>query len=218
MAAYGLTDDADDAFHRADMLAREALADDPQLWLGHMVLATTAVGRLRWGDAVAHADDAVRLAPEHPTALMSGALICIRAGEWEQATAMADKALRLNPGLPAYVHSLTAVGRLLADDDAGAFVAASLVHVEGMPWGPLYRALALAGLGRVDEGWREMREATRTHPEILEDPRAYLLSGFRFTDEQLATMLRHFEPFTRKGRHTPSSADPPLGDDDTLNG
>jgi hypothetical protein len=62
-----------------------------------------------------------------------------------------------------------------------------------------------------------MLEATRTHPEILEDPQAYLLSGFRFDEEQLATMLRHFEPFTRKGTHTPSSADPPLSDDDALN-
>lgn len=218
MAAYGLTDDADDAFHRADMLAREALADDPQLWLGHMVLATTAVGRLRWGDAVAHVDDAVRLAPEHPTALMSGALICIRAGEWEQATAMADEALRLNPGLPAYVHTLAAVGRLLADDDAGALAEASLVHVEGMFWGPLYRALALAGLGRLDEGWREMKEAVRLNPQILEDPRAFLLGGFRLDADQLETMLRHFEPFTAARKNAPSSEDDPSGDDGSMGG
>jgi tetratricopeptide (TPR) repeat protein len=200
MAAYGLVDSADDAFHDADSLAREALAEDPTLWLAHIVLATTAVGRQHWDEAVAHADDAVQLAPQHPTALASAALICLRANDWSRAAAWADEALRLNPDLPAYLHVLLAVDCLLRGDDARALAEASLVDVPGMPWGPLYRALALSGLGRTEDAAREMREADRINPHILEDPRAFLLGGYRLDDEQLDTLLRLFAPVLDEAR------------------
>lgn len=200
MAAYGLIADAEEAFQRADELAREALANDPHLWLAHMVLATTAVGRLHWDEAVAHADDAVRLAPEHPTALASAALICLRANEWPRATAWAEQALHLNPALPAYLRVLLALDCLLRNDDAGALAEASLVDVPGTPWGPLYRGLALSGLGRIDDAARELRAAARITPEIAEDPRAYLLSGLRLDDDQLEGLLRRFEPLMSDAR------------------
>ncbi len=199
MAAYGFVDDAEDAFRTADALAREALAEDPHLWLAHIVLATTAVGRHRWDEAVAHADDAVRLAPEHPTALASAALICVRANEWPRALAWAGKARGLNPGLPAYLRLLVSLDCLLRDDDAGALAEASLVDVPGNPWGPLCRALALSGLGRIEDAARELREVERVQPEILEDPREFLLGGFRLDDDQLAGLLRRFKALIEVG-------------------
>lgn len=200
MATYGLVDDPDQDFNRADELAREALAKDPHLWLAHLVLAATAVGRQRWDEAVAHADAGVRLAPEHPTALASAALICLRANDWARASAWAAQALRLNPDLPPYLRVLLAVDCLLRDDDAGALAEASLVDVPDMEWGPLYRGLALSGLGRVDEAARELQEAARIKPAIAEDPQAYLLSGLRLDDEQLAGLLRRFEPLAVDAR------------------
>ena len=194
MAAYGLVDDAEQSFVQADDLAREAIAGDPNLFLPHMVLASTAVGRQRWDEAVAHADTAVQMAPEHPTALASAALVCLRANDWARASAWAEQALRLNPGLPAYLRVLLAVDCLLRDDDAGALAEASLVDVPGMEWGPLYRGLALSGLGRVEEAARELEEAARIKPEIGEDPRAYLLGGLRLDDQQLDALLRRFQP------------------------
>jgi tetratricopeptide (TPR) repeat protein len=210
MGAYGLADDPDDAFSSADALAREALAEDPRLWLGHMILATSAVGRQHWDEAVAHAEDAVRLAPEHPTALASAALICVRAGEWPRASSWADEALRLNPALPAYLRVLIAVDCLLRDDDAGALAEASLVDVPGAPWGPLYRALALSGLGRTEDATRELREAQQITPLIGEDPRAFLLSGFRLDDDQLDTLLRRFPPLTDRLRIPEQAVSPEM--------
>lgn len=213
MTVYGLVDGADDAYRRADALAREALAEDPQLWLAHMVLATTAVGRQHWDEAVARADAAVELAPEHPTALASAALICLRANEWTRASAWASEALRLNPSLPAYLRVLLALDCLLRGDDAGALAEASLVDVPGTEWGPLYRGLALAGLGRTDDAARELQEAARIKPEILEDPRAFLLSGLRLDEDQLAVLLRLFEPLTGiriPEQVTPAEASSPL--------
>ncbi len=195
MAAYGLVDSAEEAFRAADSLAREALAEDPQLWLAHMVLATTAVGRQQWEEAVARADDAVRLAPEHPTALASAALICLRANEWTRASAWADEALRLNPALPAYLRVLLALDCLLRGDDAGALAEASVVDVPGMPWGPLYRGLALSGLGRLDDAARELRAAAQIAPEIR-DPRTYLAAFLRLDGDQLDGLVRRFEPLT----------------------
>jgi TolB-like protein len=192
MAAYGLVDDPEAAFTQADALAREALAEDPHLWLAHLVLAATAVGRQHWDEAVAHAEAGVRLAPEHPTALASAALICVRANDWPRATAWADEALRLNPGLPSYLHVLLAVDCLLRDDDAGALAEATLVDVPGMPWGQVYRALALSGLGRLDDAARELHEAARIEPAIVEDPRAWLMASHRFDDDQLERLLRRF--------------------------
>jgi tetratricopeptide (TPR) repeat protein len=192
MAVYGLVDDAEATFVMADALAREALAEDAHLWLAHMVLATTAVGRHRWDEAVAHADDVVGLAPEHPTAIASAAMICVRANAWARATAWADRALRLNPALPTYVRVLLAVDCLLRDDDAGALAEATLVDVPGMPWGPLYRGLALAGLGRLEDADRELQEAERLHPGLLADPAAYLLGGFQLDDDQREALLRRF--------------------------
>jgi len=194
MGAYHLVEDVDQAFVRADELSREALTKDPHLWLAHMVLGSTAVARLRWDEAVAHADAAVALAPEHPTALASAALICLRANEWPRASSWAREALRLNPGLPPYIRVLLALDCLLRDDDAGALAEASLVDVPGMEWGPLYRGLALSGLGRAEDAARELGEAARIRPEIAADPRAYLLSGLRVDDDQLAALLRRFEP------------------------
>lgn len=208
MAVYGMEDDAAQAFVLADELAREALAQDPHLWIPHMVLSSSAVGRMRWDEAVAHADDAVRLAPEHPTALASAALVCLRANDWARASAWAERALRLNPGLPAYLRVLLAVDCLLRDDDAGALAEASLVHVPGMEWGPLYRGLALAGLGRVDDAARELEEAARIKPQIGEDPRAYLLGGLRLDDEQLDGLLRRFQPVVTAA-HLPEQASAP---------
>lgn len=200
MAAYGLVEDADDAFVRADTLAREALADDAHLWLAHIVLATTAVGRHHWDEAVQHADHAVELAPEHPTALASAALICLRVGDWQRTSDWAAKALRLNPALPAYLRVLVAVDCLLRDDDAGALAEASLVDVPGMPWGHLYRALALSGLGRLEDATREMQEAVLIRPDISSDPRAFLLSGFQLDDDQLDALLRRFDPLIAEVR------------------
>jgi tetratricopeptide (TPR) repeat protein/TolB-like protein len=199
MAAYGFVDPAEEAYRTADALAREALAQDPQLWLAHMVLATTAVGRLHWDEAVARADDAVRLAPEHPTALASAALICLRANDWTRARAWADQALRLNPSLPAYLRVLLALDCLLRGDDAGALAEASLVEVEGQPWGPLYRGLALSGLGRVDDAARELRAAAQITPEIR-DPRAYFSGSLRLDDDQLDGLVRLFVPLVGDAR------------------
>jgi tetratricopeptide (TPR) repeat protein len=193
-----LLDNTEEAYRDADALAREALAEDAQLWLAHMVLATTAVGRQHWDEAVARADDAVRLAPEHPTALASAALICLRANEWTRASAWADEALRLNPSLPAYLHVLLALDRLLRGDDAGALAEASLVDVPGMPWGPLYRGLALSGLGRIDDAARELQAAAQVTPEIR-DPRTYFVTFLRLDDDQLAGLLRRFKPLTDAG-------------------
>lgn len=210
MAAYGFVDDPEQSFLEADDLAREAIAGDPNLFLPHMVLASTAVGRLRWDEAVAHADAGVRLAPEHPTALASAALICMRANDWDRASAWAEQALHLNPGLPAYLRVLLAMDCLLRGDDAGALAEATLVDVPDMEWGPLYRGLALSGLGRVDEAARELEEAVRIRPEIGADPRAYLLGGLRLDDEQLDGLLRRFQPLD--GVRIPEQVSAPASD------
>ena len=83
----------------------------------------------------------------------------------------------------------------MVDDDAAALAEASLIHAPGATWGPLYRAMALAGLGHTDQARREMDEVLAIDPTFLDDPVATFTSYANLTDAQIGALLRHLELF-----------------------
>jgi hypothetical protein len=93
------------------------------------------------------------------------------------------------------MHTLLAQDRLMVDDDAAALAEASLIHAPGGIWGPLFRAMALAGLGHTDQARRERDEVLAIDPTFLDDPVATFTSYATLTDEQIGALLRHLEPF-----------------------
>jgi hypothetical protein len=79
-------------------------------------------------------------------------------------------------------------------DHAAALVEASVLPVDGgYVWGPLYRAMALAGLGHLDQARVELDRAARMRPEVTEDPRAYFGGRMRCTDEELDHLVHLVE-------------------------
>lgn len=107
------------------------------------------------------------------------------------------RAFDLNPELPPYVHTVPAIERLLAGDDEGALVAASRISSPGQVFGPLYRALALDGLGRRARAEREMTEAVALLPELATDPRGVLTAVWlNWRPEDLELLTRRITRLT----------------------
>jgi tetratricopeptide (TPR) repeat protein len=194
-AAYGMSQDPEADLAAAERLARQALAEDPTSGHAHTVLGTVALTRHQWDLARKHAADAARACPCHPTFLATAGTLIANAGNWEEGTALLRESLRLNPLHPGYMHSLLALDRLMVDDDAAALAEASLVHAQGGIWGPLYRAMALAGLGITDQARDEMQQVLAIDPTFLDDPVATFTRYANLTEAQIGTLLRHLELF-----------------------
>jgi hypothetical protein len=98
--------------------------------------------------------------------------------------------------MPGAYHVLPALAALVSGDDAGALAEASMVDAADQPWGPLYRALALAGLGYEDQARAEAERLLAVHPGFLDDPLAYFTHGMRCSEAQLAQIERRLALIT----------------------
>ncbi len=208
----GTSADPESDLDTAVELARECLALDARNPHAHLVLGTTARIRRQWDVAARHAEEAVAITPFHPTNLMTAGLLISLSGDWDRGIRLMREGFRLNPRHPGHAHAAPALGRILADDDAEALAEASLVHAPDQVWGALYRALALAGLGHLDQAREEMAEVLAIEPTFLDDPLAPFRKGMRCTDEHAEVLLRHFAPFTtaaQPGLDDPASAPNP---------
>jgi TolB-like protein/Tfp pilus assembly protein PilF len=194
-AAYGMSQDPEADLAAAEELARQALAEDPASGHAHTVLGTVALTRHQWDLARKHAADAALASPFHPTLLATAGTLIANAGDWEQGAALLRESLRLNPLHPGYMHTLLAQDRLMVDDDAAALAEASLIHDPGRIAGPLFRAMALAGLGHTEQARQEMDAVLAIDPKFLDDPVAAFTSYANLTDEQIGALLRHLEIF-----------------------
>ena len=105
-------------------------------------------------------------APHHPTVLLAAATLTCRAGDWEVGEGYAREAFRLNPSHPGQHRWLLALARLLDDDPAQALAEATLVHAPGQMWSHLYRAMALSGVGDLEQARREMSAGPRPRPHV----------------------------------------------------
>jgi adenylate cyclase len=194
LAAYGMSEDPQADLAAAEQLAREALSKDPGNAHARTVLGTVALTRHQWDLARKHASDAALATPYNPTLLATAGTLIANAGDWEQGTALLREALRLNPLHPGYMHTLLAQERIMVGDDAAALAEASLIYDPGRIGGPLFRAMALAGLGHVDQAREEMAAVIELDPGFLDDPAARFTSYANLTDAQLAALMRHLEP------------------------
>ena len=189
--------DAATCLEQAEALAREALSEQPTLAQAHVVLCNVALIRGQWDLVASLAARVAELASYHPATLFAAANAAGVSGDWERAVELANEAFRLNPHLPGAYHVLPALAAILAGDDAAALAEASLINTPGQPWGPLYRALALGGLGYLDQAWEEMDGLLEIEPDFLDDPLAFFRTGMRCSDADLASLQGHIEPFLR---------------------
>jgi tetratricopeptide (TPR) repeat protein len=188
-ASYDPSVDWSAGFQRASELAREALTLDGSYAHAYLVLAAATAGRRRWRQAIDDAEKAASLAPYRPSYLVGAGITCCASGAWDRGAELIEQGLRLNPSLPGHMHTWLAVRHLVRGDDAGALAEASLLPSEGYVWGPLYRAMALSGLGYLDEAREELQQVRQQRPDIASDPGSYLTARMNLTDEQLRRLV-----------------------------
>ena len=135
----------------------------------------------------------------------AGTLLAL-AGAWAEGVQVMREALRLNPSHPGYMHGLLALDRVLVGDDAAALAEASLIHAPDAYWGPFYRALALAGLGYLEQAHQEFAAAVLIEPTLLEDPQSVLGSYANFSESQMSVLVDRVALIRGSGE---PPADPP---------
>jgi TolB-like protein len=193
---HGTGDWTESDLRAVERLAREVLAADPRRAEAHIALGDVAALRQEHVLATRCADQAVDLAPCHPTVLMAAGTIHCVCGDWARGEELMRESFRLGPEQPDALHALPALARLLADDPQGALLEADLIHSTDQPWGPLYRALSHARLGDLPRAWPEMEAALVLDPGLLDDPLArFRASRVRWTVGQLEVLSGFFAPF-----------------------
>ena len=183
-AGYGLSEDPEIDLALAERYARMAMPADRHAGHAHVVLATVSMVRGQHDLVALHCRAAITASPGLPTVLASAGTMLSSSGEWDEGIAAVREAIRLNPSSPGYVHTMLAADSLLREDDAGALAEAAHIHTPSVEWGALFRALALAGLGYVDQARAEWAEVLRIRPEFGEDPDTAFLDFFPLTEQR----------------------------------
>ena len=186
---FGLTD-MDAELDRAEALAREALALDGSNAHAHLVLSWPTQVRGHIQVAIEHAETAVQLAPYQPFYLIAGGISISACGQWQRGSELIREAHRLNPGMSSLTHAWLATGHLVEADYGRALAEASLLPADdGYVWGPLLRAMALSGLGYVDQSRAEAARARAMRPDVMDDVGGHLGGMMRVEPDVLARLV-----------------------------
>jgi TolB-like protein/Flp pilus assembly protein TadD len=167
-AVFASGPEREEAARRGEEYARAALAIEPDDAHAHLVLGTVHLTRQHPESARREVLLALDVAPGNPSILYGAGWILTLAGDWEAGVAHVRESTRLNPSRPTLRYSLLAVDRLMAGDFAAALVDATRYGGHDDFWGPLLRALALAGLGYDDEAQAALADARALEPGFRE--------------------------------------------------
>ncbi len=182
--------DRDTELDRAEGLAREALVRDGSNVHAHLVLSYPLMQRGQVDLAVELVEKAAELAAYQPTYLSTAGMALIVCGERSRGSALIREAIRLNPGLSGQTHGWLAFAQLADGNYEQALAEAALLPSEGdYLWGPMFRAMALSGLGYRDQARAEAARAREIRPEVMDDPGAHLGDVFLLTDEERTRLV-----------------------------
>lgn len=185
-----------DRYALAEAEFRQALAEDPEFALAHVLLALCLLEQGKLEPAATEARLALRYDPESSLAHYALAHIHYQKDRPNDALAELWEALRLEPTF-ASAHALVAAILLDRSDAIGAVEAAE----RGLAQDPNHarcsaiRTLALLRLGRTDDATAETREALRRNPQ---DSLAHTGHGWALLHaKQPAEALSHFREALR---------------------
>jgi len=151
-------------WNNSESLWRHALAIDSGNWLARNNLAAVLIQKGRLDEAAMHIDEALRLAPDYPDALIARGLIDERQGRVERAIESYRRAVDLMPFHRAAVNLGAALQRIGRTNEAEA------VYREALRADPGHRDVRLnyAALcieqGRVAEGQAILESLLREDP------------------------------------------------------
>ncbi|MER7070558.1 hypothetical protein [Terrabacter sp. NPDC000476] len=153
----------------AEELAREAIALDAGEAHAHFVLAGVARARGEWPLVLEHARTAAGLSRHSPASQFTAGALVAASGDWSVGVDRMTAVLSEHPHLPSNAHTWLALGHCVLGDYARALGAASVLGDDALPFGPLYRAIALSGLGFVDRAQDEAIRVLELRPEVAAD-------------------------------------------------
>jgi TolB-like protein len=204
---YSISTDVEGDRAFTERLATQSLALDEVSALAELALAFVAISRRDWPTCITHAQRAAELSPDHPSHLFSAGGALATAGEWEAGNRLMRRSFELNPFHPPYQHANLALERLVAGDLAGVLAEASIVDEGAGVWGPFCRALALRGLGHVEQARSEMTAALQFMPDLLTDPDFLFEQELIVSPEQRETVMALLRPFMEPGQQPGGAAD-----------
>lgn len=177
----------------AERLAREALTLDAGNAHAYLVLGGAARAQRRWGPCRHYAEEAVLRSPSQPANLVSAGLLIAAAGDWPKGIDLIEQGLRLNPRFPVHAHLWLALGNIVLGHYDRALAEATLIDVEGEVFGPLYRALALSGLGHVDDARPEVARLLALEPRFVDEAAERFTAALNLTSEQVGRIVALLE-------------------------
>ncbi len=170
--------------------ARKAVLLDPSDMRAHLCLAWSHLMAKKFDQAVIHMDVAYELNPNNSWTVIAVALMQAFCGQPDRAAELARLALdmTLAPSPTHWVYQLDIL--YLNGDYEAALTAAD--HSQGTIWAvPVWRAAALAQLGRLDE-------AANAAAEAIAKIRANWFGGGQPTDDEIMRWMLHVYSFRRR--------------------
>lgn len=83
-----------------------------------------------------------------------------------------------------------------------------MIHAPDNFWGPCYRALALAGMGYLEQARREFAEALAIEPGLAHDPVAIVGGYATLGEEQIRVLADRVDLIMADGTRAPEESEP----------
>jgi adenylate cyclase len=156
----------EDGLERAEEMAGEAVALDPECADAHWVMGQVHFGRRRFEQFSEEFEIALSRNPNKVLIVACQALYLVGLLDWDRAMEMVDRAMRLNPHHPSWYHLVPCLNHARQGMWLEALQDARRFRAPGLLWGPLLRTSALGHLDRVEEAQRHLQDLLVLQPEF----------------------------------------------------
>ncbi len=184
---FGYVDDTG-VVDRSEVLARKAVALDPNLQAARFIMALIHSIRFQRQRFLAEAELALQLNPNHALYVAALALHIGMAGDWERAQVLTKKVMRLNPHYPGWYHLVPYLIHYRQGDFKQALIEAHRFNTPDIHWDPIIRAAALGQLGRQAEASTAMDELLALVPDFQSRGQS-LIRRFVYLDEHVEMLV-----------------------------
>ena len=183
----GFVDD-NSGLERAEILARRALALNPNSQEAHFAMAEVHYLRLRQAACLLELERTLELNPNNARVLANSALFLTGLGQGERGLAIIQKAMRLNPHHPGWYHFIPFSYHFYQGDYESALFAANGFNTPEFFWDPLIRTAVLGQLDRQAEAKKTAGELLAIVPDF--EPRSRsLIQRMVFLEEHAEMLL-----------------------------
>ena len=184
---FGYDDDPSN-LSRAEVLARKAVALDPNCQIARFAMAFVYFLKHQRGLFSDEIEQVLRLNPNNAHFLAVASLHIGMVGEWDRAMKLIRKAMRLNPHHPGWCHILAFMNSYRQGQYDLAWIDAQRFNTPDFFWDPLIRAAVLGKLGRRLDAQRALEQLLDLVPKFKRRG-PDLIRRLTFLDEHVDMLL-----------------------------